>query len=627
MKLIKMTITNFKGIKHLEIEFSDETKIYGDNRTGKTSIKDAFTWVLFDKNSQDKKEFSVKPINSTGLTNKDLDVDVEVQFDNITLRKVLKENWQKPRGSEEAVLKGNTTECYVNGVPLKVTDYKKQVNDMIDESMFKLLTDPLYFNNELKWEQRRSMLIGLVGDIQLSEFAKTEAQQHIITELNKYSSIDAYKASINVLIKKTKKSIEELPGRVDEVNRQLPESEEDYAFAEQDAEAAKNKIAAVDQKISGNNSDELKSINRKIAEVNKGLNDIRTKTSNEETEAKNAINKHTSALNESKLKHKSLQNALSSEAKKTEEIKPELEALRAKFNKVAAEKFSNNTEETCPTCGQNLPSEQVEEAKKKAETNWKIAQKEKLEDIQKEGKAKAAELSTLIKSMEAKVDEIKSLTEQVTKQEEELAKLRNSFIDAETTLELNEEYQHGLSVIADLEAKLTETSDVSELLAEKEITQKELDSANKKIRERDNVIKLKSRLTELEKQEKELLAELTRLENIEFNISELTKAKVTAIEEKVNNNFKNVQYKMFETQLNGGEKEVCVATVNGVPFPDVNTAGQINAGIEAINVFSERYGLTAPIFIDNAEAVVSFEPTKAQTIKLIVRENSPLILE
>ena len=44
-------IENFKGINMLDVNFSVKTKISGQNAVGKTTIFDAFTWLLFNKNS------------------------------------------------------------------------------------------------------------------------------------------------------------------------------------------------------------------------------------------------------------------------------------------------------------------------------------------------------------------------------------------------------------------------------------------------------------------------------------------------------------------------------------------------------------------------------------------------
>ena len=97
-----------------------------------------------------------------------------------------------------------------------------------------------------------------------------------------------------------------------------------------------------------------------------------------------------------------------------------------------------------------------------------------------------------------------------------------------------------------------------------------------------------------------------------------TAIKSTMLEQSINANFKYVEFKLFNDLINGGVEETCEATVNGVPYGAINHAAKINAGLDIINALQAIYKVSAPIFIDNAEAVVDFLNNDAQLIKLYV---------
>ena len=112
-------------------------------------------------------------------------------------------------------------------------------------------------------------------------------------------------------------------------------------------------------------------------------------------------------------------------------------------------------------------------------------------------------------------------------------------------------------------------------------------------------------------------------------VEKFLKAKVELITEDINKLFTHVKFMMFREQINGGYEEVCIATIDGVPFEDANNAAKINAGLDIIKTLQKIENLNAPIFIDNAESVTSFEELEnTQLIKLYVREGvNPLQVE
>ncbi|MFH1743771.1 MAG: ATP-binding protein, partial [bacterium] len=159
MRLLGLYIQNFKGIKGFMFEPNGKNaNLYGDNATGKTTIADAFSWLLFGKDSAGQAVFAIKPLDADNNEIHNLETSVEGKFEiqgkTVALRKVFKEKWTKPRGKAKAEFSGHTTDHYVDGVPVTAGEYKQRVGEIGDEELFKILTDPSYFNEGLHWEKR-----------------------------------------------------------------------------------------------------------------------------------------------------------------------------------------------------------------------------------------------------------------------------------------------------------------------------------------------------------------------------------------------------------------------------------------------------------------------------------------
>lgn len=102
---------------------------------------------------------------------------------------------------------------------------------------------------------------------------------------------------------------------------------------------------------------------------------------------------------------------------------------------------------------------------------------------------------------------------------------------------------------------------------------------------------------------------------------EFVRTKVHLLEEKINSKFKYARFKLFKDQINGGLEETCETLYEGVPYSSgLNNAARINVGLDIINTLNDYYGITAPIFVDNSEAVTKLINTNSQILSLIVSE-------
>ena len=219
IKLIELKIENFKGIKNLVVDFAKTTHISGRNGTGKTTVFDAYSWLLWDKDSTNRKDFNIKPINKNGDVIHNIECKVtgiiEADGQQIELMKVYKEIWSKKRGSTQETFTGNTTDYYINSVPIKKSDYNNRVGSLIDEKSFNLLSNPIYFNAILDKKERRTMLLSLIDDVDKDEILKANKDLKEL-DLDNYT-IDELKAMAKSSMKKINDDLEDIQVRIDEL--------------------------------------------------------------------------------------------------------------------------------------------------------------------------------------------------------------------------------------------------------------------------------------------------------------------------------------------------------------------------------------------------------------------------
>ena len=133
IRLMQLKLKNFKGIKDLTIDFNGKsTNIFGANATGKTTVFDAFKWVLFDKDSTDRKNFSIKTLDSNNnqlhFLEHEVEITLKINGTNIIFRKMLKEKWVKKRGQADQEYSGNETSYWIDDVPTAKKDYERPLH-------------------------------------------------------------------------------------------------------------------------------------------------------------------------------------------------------------------------------------------------------------------------------------------------------------------------------------------------------------------------------------------------------------------------------------------------------------------------------------------------------------------
>ena len=628
MKLTKLELLNFKGLKSFTINLNGDVVIRGDNATGKTTVFDSVCWLLFGKDSLDRADFEIKTLDGGEPIHK---VNHEVtgtftldEGGTVELKRVYREKYSSPRGGE-VTMTGHTTDYFVDGVPKKEKEYKEMVSSLVDESIFKLITNPLYFNETYSWQNRRKLLLEMCGDISDEDVIASHDELRRLAELLEGRTVDDHRKVVAAKKTAINKELDMIPVRIDEAMRNKPEITSDKAKLIRDIETLSAGIDEVEKQKAiiqnGFSSTEKES---KIRDINRQLEGQSSKVLSDYHKQKQRLRDEYEA---SLTKLKMVEVDRDRCADRRDELNKEIErkskriiTLQSEFDTFNAQQFNK---ESCPTCGQALPADKQEILEAEFNTN----KSKKLEEwkglIESAVKLKA----NYEEQQEIMVSKIDSLTTEASKYNDAYnVKFKEYEAYSDPNLEDDPVY-------ADLKAQLFLLEIDDEPGADTEKLTKfdeELSSMKSKkaaLETELNKFKLiddiNHRILELENQQQKLVAEKNALDEASFLMDEFIKAKVNMLEDVINSRFKLARFKMFNVMINGNIEECCETTYKGVPYRSINNAARINVGLDIINALTSYYKVNAPVFIDNAEAVTEFVPVNSQTIKLIVDESKP----
>jgi exonuclease SbcC len=643
IQLKKLTLQNFKGIRSLSISFFDTTNVFGQNATGKTTIFDAFLWLLFGKDSTDRKDFEIKTLDENNEPYHRLDHEVaaviDVDGDEIMIKRTLREKWVKKRGSSDTEFAGHETAFFWNDVPCKEKEYQDKIAGILNENVFKLITNTGYFNS-LKWQDRRAVLLQLAGNISDQDIASTNPDlfSPLLKLLGK-KSIEEFKRQISAKKRTIKDELDLLPARIDEANRSLPDVV-DYDEVQKLLTATENALSTVDSELMDKTNSQRER-QQKVTSAMQQIQHLRQDAMNIEFKAKNEVQdkkqKREQVIIDKRRELQTRNNEIASlssditsaEIKKERRAK-EQQALRDQWSSVDAETLQFDEKEfCCPTCKRAYEASDIDSKKAEMTENFNESKSKRLTEISTNGKLIGSEIAllqtdidNLVSKREAKQSAVTDLVNAIRILEDENVRLsENEAGELQKFLSEHVLYKDTLKKISALEEEINTPSagdDNSALLLRKKTLTEEIHLYRKQLSTKEQREKTLQRIKDLEAQEKELATQLAEEEGTEFAILQFEKAKMDVLESRVNGRFKIVRFKLFEQQINGGEVACCETLINGVPYPDANTAAKVQGGIDIINVLSDHYGVVAPIFIDNRESVIKIPDTGAQIVNLVV---------
>ena len=651
--LQQLTLHNWRGEKGRTTRFNLDapTSICGDNGLGKSRHFDAFCWLLFGKDSQDRKDFELRSYDEQHNVLHRCECSVEailiVDGEELTLKREYKEQWVKPRGQVEEVFSGNVTECIWNGVPIKVSEFKARVaENIIDETVFKMITNPRYFTEKMKWQLQREQLLQIAGVKSDEEIASdNEDFKKLLDELNGKSLSD-FRKEISSTKKRLKTELSEIQPRIDQTNKMMPEAE-DWNALQAEIDKAEKDIAALTEQVTSiekRNEAELE----KDKQTAKEIHDLEMQRIKLEQDELSRMRKEADTANEErrqierKIKgaHERL-TQVSIDRKQAEtrrtllkqqvaDIEVKLNSLREKWRAINASEY--NGSDICSCCGQRLPEGKITEdhnifAQNKAE---------KLRANNNEGKSLVEQRDLLTKELST-IEADEKFAETVKGIEQDIAGLyqqldTHPLVQAPTSLEVP------TNEMKDLDLKVKELRDllnkpeagenpVVQIEKERDALYDSLSNLKTRMSHRSTIDKAMGEIAALENRGRELAQQIAELEKREYTAVSFIKKRIEDCEQRINAMFKSVRFQLFDYTQEGNEFEVCIPIVNGTPYGVTNTAGQVNAGLDIINTLCQFYNIYAPVFIDGAESVNHYMSIQSQMILLQVTKDNRLVIK
>lgn len=638
VKLMNLTLKNFKGIKKFDLGADGmDISVLGDNATGKTSLFDSFVWLLFNKDSNNRADFAIKTLKEgVEINNLDHEVEAIFQIDGspLTLRKVYAEEWKKRRGAPVAEFTGHKTNYFIDGVPSKKGEYQDKVDSIVKEDVFKLLTSPTFFNENLKWQDRRATLLEVCGDVEEEDVLAFNSALKNLPTILKGRTIEDHRKIIAARRAEINKELDRIPVRIDEINNSLPEVNIDVPFIEKEVAAIEIILDEHATQINNiKNGSAITGKQNELRQVEMDLEAIKRDLESESVEkgyqVQAKIQEEQSNISILTRKKEDTEHQIKRSNEEVTVLERHITGLREQWTTDDAIEFTHESECACPTCGQDIPEAEVAAAKEKALSAFNLNKSKKLESINALGKSKSEEkteligrvekLSTTASTIQSQIDD---KAKGVSKLEAELDTLRAAVKDARQDPKYQSKLQEQAKLNEEIKS-LNENAEESIVSVEKEVAslRAKRTELNAQIAQQAQVVASEKRIGELEVQQKELATEFEKLEGELFLTEEFIRSKVELLTEKINSKFKYARFNLFKTNINGGIEEICETTFDGVPYSSgLNNAARINVGIDIINTLTEHFGIRAPIFVDNAEAVTQLIDTDSQLISLVVSE-------
>nr|DAG17006.1 MAG TPA: chromosome partition protein [Caudoviricetes sp.] len=650
IKLKSLSLFNFKGIRNLTLDFTNaETWIYGENGTGKTTVCDAFSWLLFGKDSKGRSDsnFNIKTLDESGKPILKIEHYVSgllsVDGKTVKLQRRYVEKWSKPRGTTEETLKNHQTEFYVNDVKLATKqEYDSTVASILPEDVSRMITNPFYFTS-LNPDVQKSMLLDMAGDVTDEDVAGLKPEYVELLAQLSGKSLAQYSKEIAARKKAIKDELVLIPSNIETANRLKPE-EEDWVALDAELTEKRTKKAELEATLSDKSKLVEEEYKRK-ANIQKSIGEKRISLTKKENELRATADKGRNDVSlkirdmEYKLKLQEgdlvrMRNEISSYEEQIQRMNTELDTLRGQYRQISQEQLTYpDGAFVCPTCHRQLEADDIAAKQHEMEANFNQSKSARLQANSKKGKGIKATLEETKKKREdalAKVAELEAMIEQIKADIEAQKASMPESVDVRQLIESDADCIVIRNEISELENQLTmeaKTVDTTELKDGIKVLDSSISELVKRLAKREAIERADKEIETLEEKRISNNQALADLEKTEFVMLDFQKAKDNELMKRINGMFQLVSFSFVNEQLNGGEKLTCVCTIDGVPYPDLNDAKKLNAGLDIINAMCKVKGISAPIFIDNRERVNEIIPTISQIINLVVSHDKELTIK
>ena len=624
IKILKMELDHFKGVRNASYEFDDLTDIFSKNGVGKTTIADAFYWVFANKNYE---LVSNPRITPNGLDEIESSVEITISIENVEY--VCRKTQKTENKTTDGITKQKTTNFYsINSIEKSETQFKNYLKELnFDFDNFLFLSNPNAFMVE-KPKDARNFLMKMCNsftdrDIALKEIGKVGE----LADLLENYTLDEVEAMQKSSIRKINENI----GKNGElIDAQINGIE--------DAKVQVNVMGIEDRKVEVEN--ELEKLNAEQKEllsstadkkaIEMTLQELKDKFITVRNQIKVDNNKRYYEVRDMAHQKNSLLSQLGrtieSDTKRLTEIENYIQKFKGDIENLKSLEFANKN---CPTCNQPLPDDLLKQAKEKFENDTNS----KIEYAESKIRQNDEEQKTLEKRIADNSEQHTILKAELEEVESEMKELKKTLIEDVNTINY-EDYDELVSIVEEIEEKKkllgadVDTNGI-EIAEKKNKLTNELDEINQKLAQFENNKKIDERIAEYRQEKLDKMQEKANAEKLLHQIDVLKKAKNEVVVDEINSHFELVKWKLFDYFKNGEYKEVCIPTINGKDYTqEVNTGLQIRARLDIIKGLQKYFDYYLPIFIDNAESLdlenKGLIDLGTQTIFLTVSEDTEI---
>ena len=636
----EIRLTDFKGQSEKKIEFGHRTVVSGKNGCGKTTLADAFMWVFCDKDYSLKSNPDIRPDDGRECLPR-VDIDLVIDGKPVSVAKFQKRTESKPKdGKLGKVALSNKYE--INGVPKAERDFKADLKERgFDFDNFLMLSHMEIFT-DLKDSDARKILFSMSDGAGKSdlEIAKTVPDCAELVPLLETYKADEIKAMNSATLKKAEEQLKAIPNQI--IGMEHSKVDADVAELELQKNALQEQISDLEKQIAQAGNEKAGEIKAELAGLRTKLIEIDSKAKADLSEKKSSVCNKVSTLEldrnikTSELNRKA--SALERLRAQKKDLLEKLQNARTQYPKIKDAEWDNTSleniesetfkdaETICPTCGQNLPPDQIEQLKSrfeqkkqerinqqlKVKEEWEQDKKRKLDEVIQTGNKASAGMKEAHKQEEALTSEISKLTDELEQIKTSLdAENKNmEAIPEEPDFSGNAEYQQILASIKEKEQELNSLDDGEE--AKKQLSEQlsgkkqELAAVNQKIGEANNNVRIDEQIDKLQESQKQYAQSKADAQMILDELKSLSMAKNTALEDAVNQYFDGVKVKLFDTQKNGEVVDACIWYVQDKDgnwkklIGNDNTALMMKGKIAIMDGLQKFYGVNYPIFVDCA---------------------------